>query len=58
MKTIEQQLTECKNGHIYMSKLLQKQGNHGDLEQIRTECHHCFDNQEYRNKINKFMGNK
>ena len=56
MKIIEQQLTECKKGHYYMQKLLQKQGNHGDLEQIRTECHLCFDNQEYRKKINDFMG--
>lgn len=56
MKTIEQHLAECKNGHYYMSKLLQKQGNHGDLEQMRTECHLCFDNQEYRKKINDFMG--
>jgi hypothetical protein len=56
MKTIEQQLTECNNGHYYMSQLLQKQGNHGELEQIRTNCHLCCDNQDYRNKINEFMG--
>lgn len=57
MKIIEQQLTECKNGHYYMSKLLQKQGNHGELEQIKTQCHHCFDNKGYMKQIKKFMEN-
>ena len=55
MKVIEQQLAECKNNHFYMQKLLEKQRNNGELEQIRTECHLCFDNQEYRDMINKFL---